>query len=130
MRREQPVDQRLQAVGLADDHLRVFDQGRPVELALEKLRGTANSAQRILDFVRKATNQFAIRLLLLEEALLARDLELLIDVAKLEQQRRRIALDDRDGARKVQPRLGADAQFQLLLGVRSAGGERLVDRLE
>ena len=35
MRRQQPVDQRLQAIRLADDHLRIFDQRRAVELALE-----------------------------------------------------------------------------------------------
>ena len=74
MRRQQPVDQRLQAIRLADDHLRVFDQRRAVELALEELRGPADAAERILDLVRQAAYQFAIRLLLLEQAFLARDL--------------------------------------------------------
>ena len=58
-----------------------------VELALEQLRRAADAAQRILDLVREAADQLAIRLLLLEQALLARDLELLVDVAELEQQR-------------------------------------------
>ena len=88
VRREQPVDERLQAVGLADDHLRVLDERRPVELALEELRRAADAAQRILDLVREAADQLAVRLLLLEQALLARDLQLLVDVAELEQQRR------------------------------------------
>ena len=88
MRREQPVDERLQPVRLADDHLRVFAQLRPVELALEQLRGAADAAQRILDLVREAADQFAVRLLLLQQPLLARDLQLLVDVPELEQQRR------------------------------------------
>ena len=87
VRRQQPVDQRLQAVGLADDHLRVLEQLRPVELALEQLRRAADAAQRILDLVREAADQVAVRLLLLEQALLARDLQLLVDVAELDQQR-------------------------------------------
>ena len=62
---------------------------RPVELALEQLRRAAYAAQRILDLVREIADQLAIRLLLLEQALLARDLQLLVDVAELEQQRRR-----------------------------------------
>ena len=65
VRRQQPVDQRLQPVGLADDHLRVFDQLRPVELALEQLRRAADAAQRILDLVREAADQLAVGLLLL-----------------------------------------------------------------
>ena len=91
MRRQQPVDERLQPVGLADHDLRVFDELRPVELALEKLRGAANAAERILDLVREIADQLAIGLLLLVEALLARDLQLLVDVPELEQQRRRPA---------------------------------------
>ena len=87
VRRQQAVDERLQPVGLADDHLRVFDELRPVELALEQLRGAADAAERILDLVREAADQLAVRLLLLEQALLARDLQLLVDVAELEQQR-------------------------------------------
>ena len=130
MRRQQPVDQRLQAVGLADDHLRVLAQRRAVELALEQLRRAADAAERILDLVREAANQLAVRLLLLEQALLARDLELLIDVAEFEQQDRAGNIDDRNGARKVQARLAADADLELLLGVRRAVGQRLFDRLE
>jgi hypothetical protein len=109
MRRQQPVDEAAQPVGFADDHLRVLDELRAVELALEQLRGAANAAERILDLVRQAANQVAIRLLLLEQALLARDLQLLIDVAEFQQQDRAGNIDDRNGARKVQARLAADA---------------------
>jgi hypothetical protein len=67
VRRQQPVDQRLQPVGLADDHLRVLDQVRRVELALEQLRRAADAAERVLDLVREAADQLAVRLLLLVE---------------------------------------------------------------
>jgi hypothetical protein len=87
VRREQPVDERLQAIRLADDDLGVFDERRAIELALQKLGRAANPAQRILDLVRETADQLAIRLLLLEQPLFARDLELLIDMAELEQQR-------------------------------------------
>ena len=60
---------------------------RAVELAFEQLRRAADAAQRILDLVREAADQVAVRLLLLQQALLARDLQLLVDVAELEQQR-------------------------------------------
>ena len=55
-----------------------------VELALEQLRRAADAAERILDLVREAADQLAVRLLLLEQPLLARDLQLLVDVAELD----------------------------------------------
>ena len=79
---------------------------RPVELALEQLRRAANAAERILDLVREAADELAVGLLLLVEPLLARDLELLVDVAELEQQAAIVHVDRRDRAREVQPRLG------------------------
>ena len=105
---EEPVDERLQAIGLAYDHLRVLDQWRPVELAFEQLRRAANAAQRVLDLVREAPDELAVGLLLLLQALLARDLQLLVDVAELEQQRGGILVDRRHGAREVQARLAVD----------------------
>ena len=58
-----------------------------VELALEQLRRAADAAERVLDLVREVADQLPVRLLLLERALLARDLQLLLDLAELEQQR-------------------------------------------
>jgi len=92
----------------SDYHLRVFDQRRPVQLALEKLCGAADPAERILDFVREAADQFAICLLLLEQPFLARDPQLLIDVSELEEQRS-FALDYRHRARQMQLLLAVDA---------------------
>ena len=128
MRRQQPVDERLQPVGLADHHLRVFDQLRPVELALEELRRAANAAERILDLVREVADQLAVRLLLLVQPLLARDLQLLVDVPELEQQRGVVRVDRRHRAREVELRLAGDAELELLLGVGRAARDRLVDR--
>src|SRR6185437_11661331 len=56
MRSEQAVDERTQPIGLGDDHLRVFGERRPRELAFEQLRGAANAAERILDLVREIKN--------------------------------------------------------------------------
>ena len=52
----------------------------------EQLRRAADAAQRILDFVRQIADQFAVGLLLLEQALFARRLQLLIDRPQLDQQ--------------------------------------------
>ena len=60
---------------------------RPAELALQQLRRAADAAERVLDLVGEVADQFAVGLLLLEQPLLARDLELLVDLAELEQQR-------------------------------------------
>ena len=68
--------------------------------------------------------------LLLEQTLLARDLELLVDVPEFEQQRRIARLDHRNGTGKMQTRLAADADLELLLGVRRAIRQRFVDRLK
>ena len=128
VRRQQPVDERLQAVGLADDDLRVFDQLRPVELALEELRGAADAAERIPDLVREIADQLAVRLLLLVQPLLARDLQLLVDVPELEQQRGLARLDRRHRAGQMELRLAGDRELELLLGVGRAAADRLVDR--
>ncbi len=127
VRREQPVDERLQAVGLVDDHLRVLGELRPVELALEELRRAADAAERVLDLVREAADQLAIGLLLLELAFLARDLQLLVDLAELQHQRDVLVLDRRDGDGEVRALLAGHAELELLLRVGGARRERVVD---
>src|SRR5215471_17653345 len=127
---QQPVNQALQAVCFPDDHLGVLDQRRAVELTLEQLCGPADAAERILDLVREIANELAICLLLLEQPLLAGDLELLIDVPEFEQECSSIRFHRRHRAREMQPRLRVDSELELLLGVRSAGSQCLVDRLE
>jgi len=62
VRREHPVHQRLQAVGLLDDDLRVLAQLRALELSLEQLRRAAQPAERVLDLVGEIAQQLAARL--------------------------------------------------------------------
>ena len=48
VRCQQPVDQRLQPVGLVDDDLGVLDQFARFELHLQQLGRAADAAERIL----------------------------------------------------------------------------------
>ena len=102
MRRQQPVHQRLEAVGLLDDHLRVFLEIGLVELALEQLRRAAQPAERVLDFVRQITDQLAVGLLLGHHPLLPRQAQLLLDRAQLDQQRDAGGVDSGHDARQRQ----------------------------
>src|SRR4051812_7576645 len=72
MRREHAVHQALQPIRLLDDHLRVFPQLGLIELALEELCRTTQAAEGILDLMREVADQLACRLLLDDQALLAR----------------------------------------------------------
>jgi len=83
---------------------------------------------RVLDLVREAADQLAVRLLLLVQPLLARHLELLVDVAELEQHAAFAVVERRRRAAQVQPRLAAGAELDLLLGVRRARRDGLGDR--
>ncbi len=85
MRRQQPVDQRLQAVGLVDDDLGVFGQLPRIDLHLEQLRRTADAAERILDLVREVADQLLVGLHLVERALLAVLARVLLDLDQLDE---------------------------------------------
>jgi hypothetical protein len=83
-----------------------------------------------LILVRQAADQVAIRLLLLEQALLARDLQLLIDVAEFDQQRGIVvSTGDTVHVRCSLP-LAADAELDLLFGVGGSAHHRLGNRAE
>ena len=87
VRRQQAVDQGLQAVGFLDDDLRVFAQRVQVgvrQLQFEQLRRAADAAQRVLDLVRQVADQFLVGLALVEDALLAVELQLLHVLAQLD----------------------------------------------
>ena len=86
VRTEQPVHQFLQAIGLLDDDLGVFVQLRIGQFPLEQLRRTTDATQRILDFMSEIADQLTIDLLLLSQALFPRRLQLLVNMAKLQQQ--------------------------------------------
>jgi hypothetical protein len=81
--REQPVHQRLQAVGLVDDHPRVFGEPLGLHLHLQQLRRTADAAQWILDLVRQVADELLVGLRLIERPLLALLPSLLFDLDQL-----------------------------------------------
>ena len=85
VRREQPVHQRLQSIGLLHDDLRIFVQVGPVEFAFEQLRGAANAAQRVLDLVRQVAHQFLVGLRKAVGAFLTVLADLLLDRNHLDQ---------------------------------------------
>ena len=73
VRRQQPVHQALQAVGLVDDDLGVFGQRRVGQLQFhcKQLRSAAQAAQRVLDFMGQVADQVLVRLGLLAQAFFA-----------------------------------------------------------
>ena len=85
VRREQAVDQRLQAVGLVDDDLGVLGQRARLDLHLQQLRRAADAAERVLDLVREVADQLLVGLGLVERALLAVLPRLLLDLDHLDQ---------------------------------------------
>src|SRR5262245_47072876 len=85
VRSEHPVHQRLKPVGLLHDYLGVLMQTRALQLMIEQLCGTADSTQRILDFVGEITDELPIGLGKGQHAFLASDLDLLLDMAEFEQ---------------------------------------------
>ncbi len=90
MRCQQAIDQRLQAIGFLDDHLRVFAQvlqALPRQFKLQQLRRAADATERILDLVRQIADQLLVGLRLVEDALFAIELDLLHILAQLDQHR-------------------------------------------
>src|SRR5574343_184094 len=86
MRRQQPLHQILQAVGLLDDDLGVFLERRVGQFVLQQLRCAADAAQRILDLVRQVADQFAAGLLLFDQPFLAGRRQMVLDGLQFEQQ--------------------------------------------
>lgn len=83
---QQPVDQVLQPVGLANDDLRVLAVFGRRQFDFEQLRSPANATQGILDFVRHAANQLAAGLLVRHLPFLARDAQVTVQRLQLNQQ--------------------------------------------
>ena len=85
VRREQAVHQRLQAVGLVDDDLRVFGELTAGHFHGQQLRCTADAAQRVLDLVRQVAHQLLVGLRQAVRALFAVEADLLLDLDQLDQ---------------------------------------------
>ena len=98
------------------------------ELALEQLRRAADAAQRILDLVREVADQLAVGLLLLEDLGLARDLQLLLELAQLEDEARVAGLHRGDHAMQVHA-FAAHVELEIVLVEARVAFERLVKAL-
>ena len=83
---QQPVHQILQAIGLANDDLRVLAVIGRRQLHLQQLRRTADAAQRVLDFVGQAADQLAAGLLMGDLPLLAGDAQMPVQRLHFDQQ--------------------------------------------
>ena len=112
-----------------DDDLRVFAQRRRVgqfgQLVFEQLRRPADTPERVLDLMRQVADQFAVGLLLLQQALLAAGFQLLVDRPHLDEQTAIGHVDRRHGAIHLQRRTVRLLQFDVLAGVGPAIADRL-----
>ncbi|KFB72220.1 MAG: hypothetical protein AW09_002594 [Candidatus Accumulibacter phosphatis] len=130
MRRQQAPHQILQAVGLLDDHLCVLAQTRIVEFALQQLRRTTDTAERVLDFVHQVAYQLAIGMLLLDQALFPRRSQLLIDWPQFDQEAGFRGIDRVDRAVQLQDLATHQPQADFLPGVAPALVENAVERCQ
>jgi len=73
-----------EAFGLAEDDVGVFAQVAAVELLRQQLRGAANAAQRIFDFVGEAADEIAGGVIGRDQRLLAVDAQRAVDGLELQ----------------------------------------------
>ena len=108
--------------------MRVLAKTGVVEFVLEQLRSTADAAQGVLDLVHQVSDQLAIRVLLLDQALFPGGPELLIDRPQFDQQAGLRSIDR--VYRTVQPQQLASgkAQVDILPGVVPAMVQGAVER--
>lgn len=97
-RPEQRVDETGKSVGFADDHVGVFAQLGVLQLAFEQLRCAANTAERVLDFVRELPNHLSPGTMLNDQRIFATDLIAPGDIGDFDQQNRVVQLDGGDSA--------------------------------
>ena len=69
MRRQQSVNQGLQAISFSNDDLGVFGQLLGLHFHFEQLRSTANTAQGILDLMGQISNELFVGLGLVNQPL-------------------------------------------------------------
>ena len=118
---EQAVDQVLQPVRLADDHAGVFAMLGVRVFALQQLGCATDAAERVLDLVRQAADQFAAGLVLREQQFVARDAQVAVQRLQLHQQARLLAEDERRHGTVHGHRLVADP-LHAQLALDEAGG--------
>jgi hypothetical protein len=99
-------------------------EGARRQLELEQLGRAADAAERVLDLVRQVADQFLVGLALVEDALLAVELQLLHVLAQLDHD---LAVAGRaDDAVHVQRLAAAALQGQVLAQVGILVGQRLL----
>ena len=131
-RSDHPVDQRREAIGLADDHPRVLAQRRVRQLALEQLRRPPQSPERILDLVAEPPHQVPGMGNLGEQPLLAGYLVVTVDLHELDENLRRMLgrRDGRQGAVDDAGPAGVERDRKGTFGQRLPGVEHAVERVE
>src|ERR1700733_11855755 len=83
---EHGIEKIGQTVRFADDDARVFSQRRIEEFPLEQLRGAAQAAERVFDFVRELADHQSAPAQLSEQRVLASQAAMLSDVFDFQQQ--------------------------------------------
>ena len=120
MRPEQALHQVLQAVGFLDDDLGVLFQGGIGQFVFQQLRRTTDAAKRILDLMGQIADQFAACLLLLDQALLTRCCQMMLNRLQFKQQAcagRQVRTQRRHRAIQVHFLAITTHQFDVLAGV-------------
>jgi hypothetical protein len=120
VRRQQAAHQILQTVGLLDDHLGVFAQAGIVEFPFEQLRCTSDAAERVLDFVHQVSYQFAVGVLLLDQALFPCGPKLLIYWPKLDKKRGSVGIYRVHRAIQLKYVATSEPQLDVLPGIAPA----------
>ncbi len=95
---QQRVDETGESIRLADDHVGVLGELRVVELPREQLRGAPDAAQRVFDLVGELPDHLPAGTVLDQQRVFAADLRAPRYVGKLDEQRRRTAVDRRHAA--------------------------------
>ena len=95
---EQCVDERRESVCFTDDYIGVFAKFGVIQLSLEELCCTANSAQGVFDLMRKLANHLATGAVLNQQRVLAAYLRAPCNVGDFDEQTRIICRDRRDAA--------------------------------
>ena len=96
------VQQIGETIRFADDHARVFPQRRIQKFPLEQLRRTAQTAERIFDFVRELADHQAAAAQLRQQRVLARQAPMLRDVLDLQQQPQALAAHEHLSHRTIE----------------------------
>ncbi len=97
-RAEQRIDKAGEAIGFADDDIRVLGQLAVAELSRQKLCGSSYAAERVLDLVGELPDHLPACTVLDEQRILAADPVAACDIGQFNEQHRGTGIDRRDTA--------------------------------